>query len=176
MKNLFFISFELFACVIITNQIRATPYSGLSRPFCEAYLEKIDASASANLSSSFDQEGHEVAPADLPTQDKSEAVDADGNPLTPADLQDAPALITRETLSFPIYFDLKKYRNSNIFDGDNTLDHSRPPVFFDKMALGRITINPDGKLTFEGQALTPDDEQLFEKDCRQLLAKHAPEH
>jgi len=44
------------------------------------------------------------------------------------------------------------------------------------MALGRITINPDGKLTFEGQALTPDDEQLFEKDCRQLLAKHAPEH
>ncbi|MBA4750304.1 MAG: hypothetical protein H2057_06780 [Alphaproteobacteria bacterium] len=156
------------------EQTWATSYPGLSRPFCEAYLEKLDATASANLSSSFDLNGESVAPADLPTQEKSEAVDADGNPLTPADLQDSSTLKPRDTLSFPLYFDLKKYRNSNNSSESGSMNTSRPPVFFDKMALGRITINPDGKLTFEGQSLTPDDEQLFEKECRQLLAKHAP--
>ncbi len=174
MNNFFFILFGLCVWGGLSEQTRAAPYPRLSRPFCKAYLEKVDASASANLSSSFDQDGQDVAPADLPIQGKSETVDADGNPLTPADLQDSPALKPRDTLSFPIYFDLKKYRNSNSSSEDNPSNTSRPPVFFDKMALGRITINPDGKLTFEGQALTPDDEQLFEKDCRQLLATDTP--
>ncbi|KZD09849.1 hypothetical protein [Oceanibaculum pacificum] len=86
-------------------------------------------------------------------------VDAYGRPVAPADLGGGSAIRIPETIGIDITVDLQKRFG---LPGNSRL-------FFPEAQIGRVEVGRDGKVLFNGEPVSGDEQLAIEAACREAL-------
>jgi hypothetical protein len=87
-------------------------------------------------------------------------VDVKGRKVAPADLNDAPQIKVPETITFDAAVDLRRFGIPN-----------SSPLFQPNVSVGRVDVQQDGKVFFNGQRLGNPEVAALEEFCQAQLKK-----
>lgn len=87
-------------------------------------------------------------------------VDVKGRKVAPADLNDAPQIKVPETITFDAAVDLRRFGIPNT-----------SPLFQPHVGVGRVDVQPDGRVFFNGQRLGNPELAALEELCQAQLKK-----
>jgi hypothetical protein len=87
-------------------------------------------------------------------------VDVKGRKVAPADINDAPQIKVPETITFDAAVDLRRFGIPN-----------SSPLFEPNAGIGRLDVQPDGRVFFNGQRLGSPEVAALEEFCQAQLQK-----
>ena len=89
-------------------------------------------------------------------------VDVRGNAVVPADLNGPQQIPAPDVITFPLTLDLADRLGISLGDGVDIL--ARP-------VIGDVAITSDGRVFFNGQPLTSDDQFVLAQKCQRIGAR-----
>ena len=85
-------------------------------------------------------------------------VDVKGRKVAPADINDAPQIKVPETITFDAAVDLRRFGIPN-----------SSPLFQPNVGIGRVDVQPDGRVFFNGERLGNPEVTALEELCQAQL-------
>jgi hypothetical protein len=85
-------------------------------------------------------------------------VDVRGRKVAPADINDAPQIKVPETITFDAAVDLRRFGIPNA-----------SPLFQPNVGIGRVDVQPDGRVFFNGERLGNPEVAALEEFCQAQL-------